>query len=434
MQLNSKERLSRLGLAGLLAALFLWAQPAEAAGTVENIRAEVSSAQHVPEAVRARMETSVSVIAEQLLAGHRIGQVSGRQAEYEKVIHEVFDKVLVGYAVAKVELVPAEQTVVKVELVPWTQRISKVQLAVLVEGMPANIEAMVQRDLTGLQELFDQNLEGLPVAAADWTNGVLKRSLNSYMEERLPEFRADFELDAADESAVKIIVYPRLPVVRTAELFMRSDTVPNMLLLTQRWLLQEKVNGLIGVPVAFVARHEAELAEEMAAALDRTAGFRQLRLKTKISFTNGTDMSVLSRSDTERYVLRLEGWGDIHRRHRDGDHNLRARAHAGIKTSKQDELFAEVDLFPQPMDWRWATGYTHSFGKETRTTARYDMREKRFELGAEQELTRRLLLRYEYRWTDHRGEAALRYRLHDFLSLEYAVDKDDKWLRCIGYF
>ena len=33
---------------------------------------------------------------------------------------------------------------------------------------------------------------------------------------------------------------------------------------------------------------------------------------------------------------------------------------------------------------------------------------------------------YEYRWTDHRGEGAIRYRLHDFLSLEYVIDKDDK--------
>lgn len=46
----------------------------------------------------------------------------------------------------------------------------------------------------------------------------------------------------------------------------------------------------------------------------------------------------------------------------------------------------------------------------------------------------RWLLRYEYRWSDQKGEAAVRYRMHDFLSLEYAVDKDDNWLRIIGNF
>jgi len=433
MSLNLKERLRQLGLAGLLVALFFFPQEAEAAGTVESVRTEVSSATHLPATVRARMETSVSVIAEQLLNGHKIEQVTGQKQEYSHIIHEVFDKVLVGYSVAKVEIEPGEQTLVRVELLPWLQRIEKVKLLVAVEGMPENIEKLVRGDLTGLQGVFEDSLSGLPIAAADWTNGVLKHSLNAYMEQHLPEFRADFDLEAADEAVVKVTVYPRLPVVRTAELFMRSDTVPNVFLLTERWRLQEMVNRLIGVPVGFIARHEQELVQEMANNLDEAAGFRRLKLKTKITFNGGRDMSVISHTDTDSYVLRLEGWADVkHGKNR--QQNLRARLHAGVKTAKQDEMFVETDFFPEDVKWKWALGYKHSFGQATQTGLRYNASEKHFEVLAEQQLTHRLLLRYEYRWWDHRGEAALRYKLHDFLSLEYAVDKDDKWLRCIGYF
>ena len=31
-------------------------------------------------------------------------------------------------------------------------------------------------------------------------------------------------------------------------------------------------------------------------------------------------------------------------------------------------------------------------------------------------------------------EGALRYQLHDFMALEYVIDKDDSWMRVIGYF
>ena len=62
------------------------------------------------------------------------------------------------------------------------------------------------------------------------------------------------------------------------------------------------------------------------------------------------------------------------------------------------------------------------------------MKGRRFIVGGEQQITDRWLLRYEYRWSDQKGEAAIRYRMHDFLSLEYVFDKDDSWLRLIGNF
>ena len=62
------------------------------------------------------------------------------------------------------------------------------------------------------------------------------------------------------------------------------------------------------------------------------------------------------------------------------------------------------------------------------------MREHGLIAEAEQWLTPKWLLRYEYHGVEHYGQAALRYKLHDFLALEYALDKDDSWLRFIGYF
>ena len=413
--------------------LFFGFNAAMAKGTVDNVEAVVTSSAPIPEIVKKRMENTVAAIASQLIAGRRLSLVEVEKAKEEAVIREVFDKVLVGYSVERVLLTPGENAKVTIWLAPWADVIKDVRVDVAVEGMPPVVEEMAKKDLADVGKVFGSGLDGLPVAASDWTNGVLKKSLNAYMAEHLPEFRADFDIETGVETKVSLTVYPRLPVVRTVDLSMRSSTIPNLALLNHRERMQENVNMLIGVPVAFVERHVEELGRFFAESLDTLSDFRALGLHTVVSMKPGRDMSVMSRSDTKRYVIRLEGWADISRSHAE-DRDTVFRLHVGKRFSPRDEFFVQTDFAPQAVSWNWALGYARHLFDETRFIVRYDMQDKRFIVGAEQELGPRWLLRYEYRWTDQRGEGALRYRLHDFLGLEYVVDSRENWLRLIGNF
>ena len=352
----------------------------QAAGMVEEVAAKIDAAAPIPVLVRRRMETTVSAIGAQLLAGRQIADVEASRAQQEAVIHEVFDKVLVGYSVERVSLTPGETSVVEIRLVPWADVIRAVHVDVTVEGMPPLVEEMARR-----------------------------------------------------EAKVALTVYPKLSVVRTVDLSMRSDSVPNFTLLGHRNIMQENANMLIGVPVAFVERHEAEFSEMFAASLDSQSDFRALGLHTKVTMRPGRDMSLMSRSDTKDYLIRLEGWADISHKDADGNYTM-FRFHAGKRFSPRDELFVQTDVVPQDVHWTWAVGYTRHLADATRLIARYDMRGEKMILGGEQEIGRKWMLRYEYRWTDQMGEGAIRYRLHDFLSLEYIIDKKDKWVRVIGNF
>lgn len=413
--------------------LLLCAAHVEAKGTVDEISASVTSVAPIPALVQQRMETTVAAIGAQLLAGRKLSDVEAARAQEEAIIHEVFDKVLVGYSVESVALTPGETARIEIRLAPWADVIRAVRVDVAVEGMPPIVEEMARRDLADVERVFGEGMQGLPVAASDWTNGVLKRSLQQYMDEHLPEFRADFDVVPGDETRVALTVYPRLPVVRTIDLSMRSDSIPNFTLLAHRQQMQDNVNMLIGVPVAFVERHEAEFCELFASSLDRTSGFRALDLHTVVTMRPGRDMSVMSRSDTKKYLIRLEGWADISHKDADG-RNTVIRFHAGRRFTPKDEIFVQTDIAPQDVKWTWQLGYARHLADSTRLLVRYDMRDKKFILGGEQEIGRRWMLRYEYRWADQMGEGALRYRLHDFLSLEYVMDKNDKWLRVIGNF
>ena len=428
----------RTTLVVLFMLLVPWLAKAQAGARVENVLASTAAQSNLPPLVAERMNHSIAAIAGQLMEGKEIAAVQAEQTAYEHLIHEVFDKVLVGYTVKSVVLEPAAVTKVRVELLPWAETIRQVRVETHVEGMPPRIESLVRQDLSGVETVFQSALTGLPTAAADWTNGVLKQHLNAYLQEHLPEFRADFDLMPEPETAIKLTVYPRLPVVRTVDLSMRSDTIPNSALLTRREVMQEQIEDIVGVPVGFVRRHRKELEQQFAQGMDKRREFQVLRLQTKVSIDPAERASVMSRTDSSRYHFRLDGWLDIGRDkgHRSDkqDNDLLFRLHLGRMMGKWDELFVQTDFMPTDVEWNYQLAWGHIFRGGRYTALRYDLSHHGLVYELRQKLAARWLIRYEFRKTDNLGEAALRYQLHDFLSLEYIFDNEQNWLRMIGHF
>ena len=175
----------------LFALAFLWlgGGHALASGTIAAVRAEVAAdGEALPPTVKVRMEKSVAAISSQIIEGKPLSSYEGRRAADEATIREVFDKVLVGYSVTDVAIEPGEETYVRVTLAPWANRVEAVEVEVVVDGVSPVIGKMAKEDLAGVETVFRQSLEGLPVAAVDWTNGVLKESLNAYMGSICPSF------------------------------------------------------------------------------------------------------------------------------------------------------------------------------------------------------------------------------------------------------
>lgn len=412
-------------------------QPQQEQGSVDSVTAQVLAKDNLPATVQQRMEKSVAVIGEQLLLGKNINQVAEQQQHYGEIVRQVFDKVLVGYTVQKVAVLPGRETLLQVGLIPWQDRIQQVQVQLQIQGMPPVVEEALRQDVAGLEMVFANSLQGLPLAAVDWTNGLLKKQVNSFLQERAPEFKADFDIAVAESTQVQVTMYPLLPVVRTVDLNMRSDTLPNMGLLLKRQKLQQRTDELIGVPVPFVKRHQALLEAHLADVLNQDGLGKTLNVHTMVILTPGENLSVMSRSDSDLYRIRLEGWGDIWRQSDKDDSkrgDLMARLHFGRMMTGRDELFLQLDLYPQHMKWTWDAGYQYTLPSGTTANLRYDVREHYLKLGIRQPLAKKWYLRYEYRDLNHMNEWGLGYRLHDFLSLEYVVDRHDSWLRFIGYF
>ena len=436
--------MSGKGLCALLAAwccLCLWpgeaARAQESAPCVVQVAAEVGAgdSQRLPLPVRQRMEKSVQAIAEQLLFGMSLQQLSAEENHYAEIIRQVFDKVLIGYTVDRVEIEPGEASAVKVSLIPWQDRICQVETHVKVEGMSPVLTDMLYQDVAGIDAIFVQSLQGLPIAAVDWTHGVLKEQVNDFLRQHAPEFKADFDVEVSENTQINLVLYPLLPVVRTADLSMRSDTVLNAGLLLRRQAMQNRVDELIGLPVSFVARHKAELEDYLADVMNKDSLSRSWDMHTQVSITPGEKLAVMSRSDSDAYRLRLEGWADMGNSWgNQWDTSIMARLHFGRMLSAHDEIFSRLDFYPQAVRCDWNLGYSYRLADGAELAAVYDLRHNNAGVELLQPLAKKWQLRYAYRSRDHESEYALRYRLHDFLAVEYAMDRHSGWLRFIGYF
>ena len=429
------------GLGALLLAmccLLLWplgAKAQEFVPRVAQVEAVVGDSHQLPLPVKQRMEKSVQAIGVQLLEGMKVDELKAQETHYAEIIQQVFDKVLIGYTVNGVHIYPGDTTKVQVDLIPWQDKICQVKVRVQVEGMSPVLSDMLYQDVAGIDEIFKQSLQGLPIAAVDWTQGLLKQQINAFLQQHAPEFKADFDVVVSENTQINLVLYPLLPVVRTVDLSMHSDTLLNAGLLLRRQAMQSRVNELIGLPVSFVERHQGELENYLANVLNEDSLSHSWDVHTKAAITPGQQLTVMSRSDSDTYRVRLEGWADVGNSWgNQHDTSLKARLHLGRMLSERSELFSQLDFYPQSVKWDWDVGYRYALPSGTWAGVRYDLRNDYFKVDVLQPISRKWLLRYEYRELEHHSEYGIRYKLHDFLSLEYAVDSRGSWLRFIGYF
>ena len=127
----------------------------DAAIRIENVEAEVNSENSLPPMVKERMEESVAAIGQQLILGHPLPMTENWRKQQEATIHMVFDKILVGYTVNRVDIYSEDTTAtINVNLLPWSDTIENIKFNITVEGMPKDLEKLVIDDLASIDKVF----------------------------------------------------------------------------------------------------------------------------------------------------------------------------------------------------------------------------------------------------------------------------------------
>lgn len=397
--------------------------------TVEEIRVQVVSDPLPPNRVNRRLTASVKTIGEHLLLGRSSIDIIQRQEHYQRLVREVFDRVLMGYLVEKVEIIPARQTDIRIHIVPWGDTVRAVRIQTDYTGIAVDALELVKQDAGRVENEIEAALLGLPVDAVDWASSVARDLVREILQRQLPEFHFSLDVEAGRETAVRLSLFPTGQLVKESKVSLRSTSIPNLLLVHARPAIELQARSMRGLPVAYVERRMSHFQERIRAVTTSDPLIRQLGLAVKSRMHLGTDTEVTITVESDQYRVWAEAWLEVGR---DQD-NIAGKAHIGKKIGSQNEVFVEFKVLPGTMTWEFMPGWGRQFAGETWAGVRYRTNDREWVLWLEQGLGGRWSLRAE-RWPGlNQNEVGLRYKLHDFLSAEFVMTNTRNWLRMVGH-
>ena len=375
-----------------------------------------------------KMSNSMQLVAQQLLLDRDTEAILPAQQEYATLLSDIADRVLTGYYLQSTQLTVDKESELILQVRPWNTAIRNVQVDLQFSGIEEQTSELLESKLPTLKKQLEDTIRGASVDASDWADGVLRKIVRQQVEEALPEFKVAVDLvNEADKTVVQVIVYPVGQLVRNVDYSMRSDAIPNILLMKLTHKYADECTKLRGLPVIYVERQKQEIEEFLLNKLRNEPEIIKYELQPFVNITPDTDMDVEIIIDSNKYKIWFEGYGDIGR----NEDNLSGKAHFGKFISPKEEFFGEVEIVLDDVDWNFGLGYTRYWGKSGWTyVRRIPDGENNYKL--EYNLDPKWRLRAEHFAKKNRNEYGVRYRIHEFLSAEYVYGGDEFYLRIIG--
>jgi len=413
----------------LLCLLLLASHAVVFAASVEKVDVTIVSSTYAPPPhIVTRMTASVGVVGERILLGKNVDDITTGQVAYETLIKEVFDRVLIGYSVQSVSLMPGSNTTIRVEVVPWGDVVQDVTVEVDGSNLSPEIIALIKKDIGNLEEDVNDLLIGLPVDAIDWAGGVSKKLIRDMLASELPEFTVHFEMTPGVHTVVTLSLVPAGDTVRDVYTSLRSQTLPNLLLQGPSDRIRQAGKNLRGLPVAFVQRHRAYFAEQLTHVADQDPIVKHYGVTVTPVLHPSVNTEIAIDADNDQYRVTIEGYMDMGR----DTNNTMLHGHVGKFVNSRNEAFVEVDLFPNTMVWKWMPGWGYSLQPGTSVGIKDNLSDNQENLWFHQDINRNLSVELAHNLHSSQNELAIRYKLHAFLSAEYRVVNQDKWLRLVG--
>ncbi len=375
-----------------------------------------------------KMSSSMQVVADQLFLDKDAGQVAAAVDDYRRLLVEIGDRVFTGYELSDVWLEPGARTDIVLYARPWNRVVTKPVIDVQFSGVEPQTAELLQRRVPLLRSRLEQAIRGASEDAGDWVGGVLRKMVWREVEDQLPEFKAAVDvLQENGGTVVQVVIYPVGQLVSNVVYELRSEAIPNILLMELKYKYAAECDKLRGLPVAYVRTHRSELESALTEKLLAEKAVKNFDLQPSVSLTPGADLGVNIMINSDDYKLWFEGYGDVGR---DKD-NLSGKAHIGKFISPRDEVFGEAEVILDDVQWRFGAGYARYWGKSVWSyMRRMPVGDNDYKL--EYNLSPKWRLRAEHFSGEDRNEFGVRYRIHEFLSAEYVYGGDEFYLRIIG--
>lgn len=270
------------------------------AASVEQVAVHVSSVEEaVPPLVQKRIAASIQTVGNHVFLNQDSDDIAGRSAEYERIINDIINRVLIGYTVESIAIKPGSRTDLDVRIRPWGDTIRKVNMTIDYGALPEMGQKLVDKDLANAGDMVENLLIGLPVDALDWANGAVKSVMETELETRVPEFYPHIVIRGGTETDVTVYMMPKLPVVRNVRVAIKGEDVPKVIFLSARNNLEHTYAGLEGLPVAFVRRHEQDVMAALSGDVQRQWVIKHygLHVTPSLAVDEDTTINVMPETD-----------------------------------------------------------------------------------------------------------------------------------------
>lgn len=404
---------------------------AASAAAIESVTVSVhAEGTEMPPAVKERIEAGILSIGNQVLIGKEAEIFSRNKYQYDKVLGDIVNRVVLGYVVSDLSVDYGSNSKISVTLLPVGNMIEQVDTEIDYGNLSPAARELVQKDLSDVQSLMRNLLIGLPVDSIGWAESVSRSAGKDAVGKILPEFQANFEVIPDTHTKVRIYLIPKGPIVRDCKITFQQMTIPRIFLLGAVSRTEESLKELEGLPVAFLERHRSDIENHLKGILENDSFIKRYQIETTGILIPGADTELIVNALTDHWLIRMEAWVDMGR---DGNKNTALRGILGHFIGEDNLIFGEAEFYPGPVDWNIYSGIAHRFGDTLRLGYKYDFVENSNHLFGSIPFGQKFSFRYDRDFRNRENEFGLSYKIHNYMTLEYVYnDEEGKWLRLVA--
>ena len=243
-------------------ALFL-ISPVEASQTVQ-----VSG---VPQWVAAAVERSLSAV---------LGSIPQEESpqKKERLLRVVGSRLFQGYTIRAIQV---GDSFVAIELGQQTKPVWEIRVQSPDLMSPA--KEWFAADIEGLEKTLGSHLEGVPLEALSWLDQDLRELVDGLYLEHLPGWRSALVIQLVQgEPTLQLSFSPAYPVTLGVNPKVSSRNLPTLLYANLREDLLQAYSPIIGLPVAWLEKHEEDLLKWSQIMLQKYDVVEQAKVEPKV--------------------------------------------------------------------------------------------------------------------------------------------------------
>src|SRR2546422_4700847 len=237
-----------------LLVLAVAAAPASGQATVQQVAVELTFDGPAPHRIiRERLEATVASVAERLLLGRPLDQVTALLPPPEETIARVVERVTAGYAVADAAVRPGIVTTVVVRMRPLGAVVRDVAVISDLRMVHPRVQPLLTALLQpGVVAELQALVTALPVTSFEWAGPLVELGVRDAVEAALPGFTASTRIRPGETTQLDLAILPKdSRVIRNIGVRFRSSSSPIVLLDQHGPQVASMAEPLRGLPVVF---------------------------------------------------------------------------------------------------------------------------------------------------------------------------------------